>query len=89
MGLDKDFNYCAAMPIYTVPFSFYTGLGMANRYGNFSCLHCTVFSSFRIGVLFTSENGMKRIGLVRSRVNRGPVRYEMKTVSRKHKANPI
>ena len=34
-------------------------------------------------------NGMKRIGLVRSRVNRRPIRYGMKTVSCKQKANPI
>ena len=35
------------------------------------------------------ENGMKHIGLVRSRVNRRPVRYGMKTVSCKQKANAI
>ena len=30
---------------------------------------------------FSFENGTKGIGLVRSRVNRRPVQYEMKTVT--------
>ena len=52
-------------------------------------LHDIVFTSHRVGILFTSENGMKRIGLVRSRVNGRPIRYEMKTASCKRKTNPI
>ena len=52
-------------------------------------LHDTAFISYRIEVLFTCENGVKCIGLVRSLVNRKPIRFEMKTVSCKYKANPI
>ena len=83
-------------PVYTIPFSFHIGLGKAVRYENFSCLLDAVFISYRIGFMpfqsvfiRKSENGMKHIGLVRSRVNRRPIRYGMKTVSCKQKANPI
>ena len=76
--------------------SFHIGLGKAIRYESFSCLHDAVFISYRIGFMPLSErfhlkreNGMKHIGLVRSRVNRRPIRYGMKTVSCKQKANPI
>ena len=53
---------------------------MAIRSENF-LVQVTVFISYRIGVPFTHENGMKLIGLARSLVNREPIRYEMEKVS--------
>ncbi len=61
-------------PIYTMPFSFHSGL--------VSCHFQSVFIRKR-------ENGMTHIGLVRSRGYRRPIRYGMKTVSCSQKANPI
>ena len=64
--------------VYTIPFSFHIGFGKAIRYENFSCLHDAVFISYRIGFIPLSErkreNGMKHIGLVRSRVNQSDMK---------------
>ena len=43
------------VPVYRIPFSFHSGLGKAVRYENFSCLHDTVFISYRIGFMPLSE----------------------------------
>ena len=58
--------------ISKIPFSFHTGLRMGIRYGHLFYFQDTVFISYGTGVLFTCENGMKRIGLVSSHVSKTP-----------------
>ena len=65
--------------------------GLISSLGNYGLLY-TIRYRFHIGLRWgsvTCENGMKLIGLVRSCVNKGPIRCELKTVSCKHKASPI
>ena len=143
-------------PVYTIPFSFRIGLGMAIRYEFFFvytipfslhielgfclhekaslcnvmvsllsvCIHCAFcaapwmngrlvdlimifrielipdltdrFKRYRIGFTPFSDRfhlkcavGMQRVRMVRSRLNRRRIRYEMKTVSRKRGQNWI
>ena len=51
------------------------------RYENFFFLHDTVSISYRIEVLYTCENGVERIGLIRTSVNGRLTLFEKKTVS--------
>ena len=68
------YKFLLLEPIYTILISLHTGLGMAIKYKNLFCLHDTIFISYRINILLTRENSMKRIELVHSRVNSRPIR---------------
>ena len=59
--------------------------GFDNRLHDIGLVSC----DFRGVFIWKRKNGTKRIGLVRPRVNRRPIRYEMKKVSCKQKTNPI
>ena len=74
--------YHLLWPKILTPYWVDTGFDRLHDIGFVSCHFQSVF-------IWKRENGMKHIGLVRSRVNRRPIRYEMKTVSCKQKANPI